>query len=158
MIKFLLALLGLACVVSGCGKGNADEVATLRQEVALLRQEVSSLKGWLHDLHRPGRRAFAKDAEKVPAAEVRHSATDDAAAPAAAGSRSPQKQMRRPTREELKARHEAMRDPQKREQLRAEHRARMEERRKRMEERRQQHRESGARPQSDISNSQEKGN
>ena len=159
--RVFLALLILACFASGCGKGNSDDVAALREEVGKLRQEVDVLKSRAYDPRRVERRAFAKDAGLGPKAEVSRQSATVAESTAADQTRQTRERIQRPTPEELRARHEAMRDPEKREQLRAEHRARAEEHRARMEEhcrrieeRRRQRRSGGAESQTDISNQQ----
>ena len=154
MKKAFWASLILACLASGCGKGNSDDVAALREEVGKLRQEVDALKSRAYDSRRVERRIFAKDAGRVPVAEENRPSADVVESTAKDQTRQTRERIRRPTPEELRARHEAMRDPAKREQLRAEHKARMEERRRRMEERRQQRRSEGAESQTDVSNQQ----
>ena len=161
MKKAFWASLILACLASGCGKGNSDDVAALREEVGKLRQEVDVLKSRAYDPRRVERRAFAKDAGLGPKAEVSRQSANVAESTAADQTRQTRERIQRPTPEELRARHEAMRDPEKRAELRAEHKARMEEhkvrmeeRRKRMEERRQQRRNGEAESRTDISNQQ----
>ena len=161
MIRAFLSLLILACVASGCGKGDSGDLGALRKEVGKLRQEVGALKSRVHDLQRTERRTFARDAGRGSVTEDSHPSADVAESAPADGPRQTRERNRRPTLEELRARHEAMKDPEKRAELRAEHKvrmeerkARLEERRKRMEERRQQRRSGGAESQTDISNQQ----
>lgn len=161
MTRTFLTSLILLWFTSGCGKGNSDDVAALREEVGKLRQEVDVLKSRAYDPRRVERRAFAKDAGLGPKAEVSRQSANVAESTAADQTRQTRERIQRPTPEELRARHEAMRDPEKRAELRAEHKARMEEhkvrmeeRRKRMEERRQQRRNGEAESRTDISNQQ----
>lgn len=137
-----LLLTVVLCLLSGCGNGRADEEAELRKEVRQLRQEVDALKVRVAESGRAERRS------SFGGSAARYRATSETPS--------------RLSPEEMKARHEAMRDPEKREQLRAEYRARMEAQKKRMEERRRLYEERRSRRQADdvsaaaISDSEQK--
>lgn len=126
MMRMCLLLLFALFFVSGCERGDSADVAALRQEVAQLRHEVVSLRGQLDESRRSEHSIRARDYERGFGSEV--SSTG--------GVRLVRERFRRLTHEELKRRHEEMRDPEKREQLRAKHKARMEARRLHFEERR----------------------
>lgn len=155
VLRPMVALaVGFVCLVSGCGRGDTDEIGALRDEVAELKQEVSDVKARLRNVQRAERRAAAREAERVSAVSGDNRRREFAERAASNGVRRVREVPSRPTPEELKARHEAMRDPAKREQLWAEHKARMEERRVRMEEHRQRMEERRQRHQKDDADSQ----
>ena len=106
---YLLVSSGLA-FLSGCGKSEAEgDVVAMKGELVALRGEIAQLRQVLVALSQQ---------------------TNRPARPSAlAGASRAMERTHRPPEEELKARRE------RREQLIAEHKARMEERRRRMEER-----------------------
>ena len=123
-LMLFVLLVGLV----GCQRNEAEgngAIGALRKEIGSLKTEVRQLRAHLErrgamDGHVRRRMPLGRAAETNAVAGVK-------APPGRPVGMSP---------EEMKARHEAMRDPKMREKMRAEHRARMEEHRKRAEERR----------------------
>ena len=143
-----MVVLAGGCLAVGCAKNETADVAQLRDAVGQLREEVAQLRKDVRELKMRGERRApfaARPSDGARAREMSATARSESAAPIARshGARVHKQHGdmggANPTIEELKARHEAMRDPAQREKMRAEHRARMEERRQRMEERRRQY-------------------